>query len=245
MGGARPSLKRSSLSSVPTMRRPIDPGQRTGPPKHGRAASLGHVPTVGQNLVWGVHGDLKPANLLWFPNRDDRNDMGTIKISDFGSGEFKLTTARTSAPRTRYSPPYRPPEFDLPDSELTAPSSGDIWSLGCVFLEFATWYIGGSDLLEKLDHLRSTTSQGDPDESRAFFEIAKQADESTDKITDVCVPYPYNPTAIVKPEVIKVRHSLSLRRFNDDPSTSLQADVLVRKVYGLFTPQAGVLAHDW
>jgi len=143
--------------------------------------------------VLGLHGDIKPANLLWFPNHKDENDMGIIKISDFGSSQFKVC-ARASTPSTGHSPPYRPPEFDLHEFDSVTTSSGDIWSLGCVFLEFVTWYIGGSELLGKLDGLRGKTSEeGYVDESRAFFEISKQPDGRR--------------TAMVKPGITDVRHS--------------------------------------
>lgn len=36
---------------------------------------------------------------------------------------------------------YRAPEFDMPHGKISR--SSDIFSLGCVFLEFVTWYMEG------------------------------------------------------------------------------------------------------
>jgi serine/threonine protein kinase len=70
-------------------------------------------------IVFGRHGDIKPTNLLWLPDLVDRKDMGTIKICDFGAGEFSTNVSSPSAASSiSHSPPYRPPEFDQPDSMI-------------------------------------------------------------------------------------------------------------------------------
>jgi len=195
------ALKRSSLSSVPIVRRSVDSGPKMG---HKRPASLGQVPTLKQEVVSGAHMDIKPENLLWFPNH---KDLGTIKISDFGSSQFK-PASQASMSRTSYSPPYRPPESALPFYDTTSPSSGDIWSLGCVFLEFATWYIGGSGLLKTLDDLKAETSQKQKDASHSFFEMVDPADEAPEEIADI-IAATGGPTPIVKPDIKKVCITLS------------------------------------
>ncbi|KAF2688470.1 kinase-like protein [Lentithecium fluviatile CBS 122367] len=89
--------------------------------------------------LFGRHGDIKPQNILWFPNEG----LGILKITDFGSAHF---STRESDPAQGDSSPsftrlYRAPEDDLPNLVLTP--SYDIWSLGCVYLEFVTWFLGG------------------------------------------------------------------------------------------------------
>ncbi|KAG7144967.1 hypothetical protein HYQ46_006292 [Verticillium longisporum] len=42
---------------------------------------------------------------------------------------------------------YRSPEADTPHSDIS--SAADIWSLGCMFLEFATWQLLGWDAVEE------------------------------------------------------------------------------------------------
>ncbi|RSL68342.1 hypothetical protein CEP54_002882 [Fusarium duplospermum] len=96
------------------------------------------------------HSDLKPQNILLFPGG---NSIGTLKITDVGISKFHVlaTTKRlkpTSAKDVTMR--YCPPEFDesnpgkVKDNlegshELKLSRRFDIWSLGCVFLEFLVW----------------------------------------------------------------------------------------------------------
>lgn len=52
------------------------------------------------------------------------------------------------------SPTYRPPEWDLEGGCVS--ESSDIWSLGCAYLEFITWLLGGKDLLSKFQDARQS-----------------------------------------------------------------------------------------
>ncbi|KAF5597145.1 serine threonine kinase [Fusarium pseudocircinatum] len=95
------------------------------------------------------HGDLKPANILLFPEKSGRS---RLKITDVGLSKLHIlatsrrlngTTAKATTRR------YSPPEFDLlfdDDGEPVEDSDDiklsrkfDIWSLGCVFIEFLIW----------------------------------------------------------------------------------------------------------
>ncbi|KAF5596458.1 serine threonine kinase [Fusarium subglutinans] len=95
------------------------------------------------------HGDLKPANILVFP---EKSGSGRLKITDVGLSKLHIlatsrrlngTTAKATTRR------YSPPEFDLlfdDDGEPAEDSDDiklsrkfDIWSLGCVFIEFLFW----------------------------------------------------------------------------------------------------------
>ncbi|KAK4114680.1 kinase-like protein [Canariomyces notabilis] len=85
----------------------------------------------GKASICGRHGDIKPENILWF--KDGPNDkFGSLVLSDFGLGRSRL---------------YAPPESTHSEANsLTSHLSRqqyDIWSLGCVFLEFLTWFVGG------------------------------------------------------------------------------------------------------
>ncbi|KAK1959983.1 kinase-like protein [Colletotrichum sublineola] len=91
---------------------------------------------------WGRHGDIKPENILWF--QDYRNSRNFLVISDFGLTRFNTTNSRSKVPQhaiAGYSGTYRPPELDL--GKHVSPSY-DIWSLGCVFLEFVSWFLLGA-----------------------------------------------------------------------------------------------------
>ncbi|KAH8897355.1 kinase-like protein [Thozetella sp. PMI_491] len=144
-------------------------------------------------VVFGRHGDIKPSNLLWFPNYQDPEDRGIIKISDLGVGEFStISTARSTSSSIGHSPMYRPPECDLAGAAIT--SSYDVWTLGCLYLEFITWYLGGWALLHEFEELRIQATQG-LCRTSAFFEI----------ITDVSASG-HSQRATVKPIVTQVRN---------------------------------------
>ncbi|CAN9242477.1 unnamed protein product [Alternaria alternata] len=105
-------------------------------------------------ILFGRHGDIKPANILWFPETLSEKCFGTLKLSDFGTAHFSVEE-RTSI-QDRYAVPYsrsyRSPECQLPDGELS--SQCDVWALGCVFLEFVCWYVGGGKLLDEFERER-------------------------------------------------------------------------------------------
>lgn len=88
------------------------------------------------------HGDLKPPNILCFRNGDTIDDMRLV-IADVGLAKVhkEITEYRRHATKTTAtSVTYMPPEFDL-NARRDEPASRlyDIWSIGCVFLEFAIW----------------------------------------------------------------------------------------------------------
>ncbi|KAM0810032.1 putative Protein kinase [Seiridium cardinale] len=106
--------------------------------------------------LFGQHGDIKPENILWFPYSEDPLDgeKGIFKITDFGFAEFSreeqvdIRTRRCIA----LSSTYCPPENEL-DVNFIRPSY-DIWSLGCVFLHFMTWLLGGWELIKEFNKYR-------------------------------------------------------------------------------------------
>ena len=93
--------------------------------------------------LFGRHGDLKPENILWFPDSQSTGGHGILKITDFGIARFSSENVMSARVRglAPNSPTYRSPECDLINGELS--TACDIWALGCVFLEFITWFFGG------------------------------------------------------------------------------------------------------
>jgi serine/threonine protein kinase len=140
--------------------------------------------------VYGFHGDIKPTNVLWFPGPDkDKVISGNLKLSDFGqagiSGDTKANASAT--------PSYRPPEFDL-DGGVISPAF-DIWSLGCLYLEFVAWLLGGWTLLRSYNRRRMSPDAGwDFMEIDTFFQLVRTDNEET--------------AAVVKPAVIEVRQAI-------------------------------------
>ena len=142
---------------------------------------------------YGRHGDLKPENILWF---DDASG-GMLKISDFGLSEYSTIHNRSSKPNSGLatSMSYRAPECDLKGSRIGP--SYDIWTLGCLYLEFITWLLGGWDLVKAFEEKRMSP---DPTyynmRTDTFFELENRPNTEPEAIA-----------ARVKPAVTEVRTS--------------------------------------
>ncbi|KAH7001258.1 kinase-like domain-containing protein [Ilyonectria destructans] len=139
---------------------------------------------------WGCHWDIKPANILVFPGPGDDGpgpvQNFVLKLCDFGHSSIRLPDApeRRDHRPTKHTPVYRAPELDLRSHEISSPY--DIWSFGCVVLEFTTWFLLGSSGLETLASFRVDTMSDSPSQD-AFF-CLKETDGS-------------GVVAVLKPEV--------------------------------------------
>ncbi|KAJ4348747.1 uncharacterized protein N0V89_010125 [Didymosphaeria variabile] len=109
------------------------------------------------------HGDLKPANILWFKPkpRDNHNYViGTLKICDWGEAKNKTfatvmrhskTTAGVSTRR------YQPPEVDtgihlsISGESKRRSRLYDMWAMGCIILQTIVWLLYGYEGLEKFN----------------------------------------------------------------------------------------------
>ncbi|RKK64697.1 hypothetical protein BFJ69_g16608 [Fusarium oxysporum] len=113
-------------------------------------ASSNLVAKGGDDVVrelFGRHGDIKPENILWFPDKTSSRGIagGILRITDFGFTEFS-TKAEVKRDRRGFianSPTYRAPEIDLSSRKGLVSPSYDIWALGCLYLEFLAWWLGG------------------------------------------------------------------------------------------------------
>lgn len=151
--------------------------------------------SANENVVFGHHGDIKPENVLWFcePSHTDRNVGGTLKLSDFGLAEFSIHQTTSMPPKSKWgvSLAYRAPESDLKQGNAIG-RSYDIWTLGCLYLEFITWMLGGSQLLDEFAEARKARdAMWHEMETHTFFKL--EIDDRTRK-----------PTAIIKPAVKEV-----------------------------------------
>jgi serine/threonine protein kinase len=97
--------------------------------------------------TYGRHGDLKPENILWSNELEGGGPEGILLIADLGLGRFHRLESRSRVDPTERngSPTYTPPEVPL--GELIS-RAYDIWSLGCIFLEFTTWMLEGTQGLK-------------------------------------------------------------------------------------------------
>jgi hypothetical protein len=108
--------------------------------------------------LYGRHGDIKPENILWY--RDSHQGLGTLRICDFGVSEFHSTQSRSGIRNSHVasSPYYRPPEWELQDGTISR--SYDIWTIGCLYLEFLGWLLGGWKLVRNMSIARKPPSCG-------------------------------------------------------------------------------------
>lgn len=157
---------------------------------------------VNKNVVFGHHGDIKPENVLWFaePDQEDCNVGGTLKLSDFGLAEVSVHRTISMAPKSKWgvSLGYRAPEADLHRGAAIG-RSYDIWTLGCLYLEFITWMLGGSQLLDEFLEARKARDATWHDiETHTFFEL--KVDKGSGE-----------PIAVIKPAVTQVSLIISMR----------------------------------
>ncbi|KAK3987700.1 hypothetical protein QBC44DRAFT_294686 [Cladorrhinum sp. PSN332] len=116
-------------------------------------------PLAALRMLFCRHGDIKPKNILLFA---DVNEMsvgrkGILKITDFGAAEFGEVEA-VPQKALPFTPAYQPPEAGTRGGKGVMSTSYDIWGLGCLFLEFATWCFGGWDYIEEFE-----TNRMEPD----------------------------------------------------------------------------------
>jgi serine/threonine protein kinase len=97
------------------------------------------------------HGDLKPSNILCFTEGGET----VLKIADFGISRIHhdQTIARNSATATlSLTHSYQGPEVEFEklskDDQRPRSRKYDIWSLGCIFLEFSIWLLHGPKAIE-------------------------------------------------------------------------------------------------
>ncbi|KAG4438024.1 hypothetical protein IFR05_006483 [Cadophora sp. M221] len=121
--------------------------------------------------LFGRHGDIKPENFLWFEHDfETQIPNGVLKVADFGLGRFHGRNSRSGVnPDTvQTSPTYEPPECKL---RLPVSRAYDIWSLGCVFLEFITWLLVGSQEIEDFSEFRGRLEPRTGIDDDNFFTI--------------------------------------------------------------------------
>ncbi|KAF7559256.1 hypothetical protein G7046_g4896 [Stylonectria norvegica] len=125
---------------------------RYGSIKQERARESGQQETSAK--LYGRHGDIKPENIFLYRDPRDPSDQGTLKIGDFGSAEFNTTQSRSNKANDHIatSRSYQPPECDLISGKISR--SYDIWTMGCLYLEFVAWLLGGWELVRHLAVVR-------------------------------------------------------------------------------------------
>jgi serine/threonine protein kinase len=109
------------------------------------------MPRASENLnvsaeEYGRHGDLKPENILLFDSPKD--PRGILVVADLGLSTINSILSRTHTnSRTQVTPRYKPPECNIRGAKIR--QSYDIWTLGCLLLEWICWVIEGEDAREE------------------------------------------------------------------------------------------------
>ncbi|KAK3304898.1 kinase-like domain-containing protein [Chaetomium strumarium] len=125
--------------------------------------------------IYGRHGDIKPENILLFRDHENSKDLGRLVLADFGLSRFhsEITKTYFTYKDIVSTVTYRPPECDMEERHVSR--SFDIWSLGCVLLEFVAWYLGGWNLVTEFVTCRQTFNPLYPNWLvDDFFEIVRQ-----------------------------------------------------------------------
>ncbi|KAK1522511.1 CMGC protein kinase [Colletotrichum costaricense] len=167
----------------------------------------------GQPL-YGRHGDIKPENILWFKSEG----LGKLVLSDLGLTRTHRQESRSNRPGENIpvSPNYRPPECDMEGVKGRISRSFDIWTLGCLILEFMVWVLDGWEGYEKFKERRMSpyiTSHDTP----IYFEILRVAGEQ----------YAFNIKESVTKEFDRLRGHRSCSQFINDLLTLVQTRLLI------------------
>lgn len=143
---------------------------------------------------WGRHGDIKPENILWFEKHDEKDDY--LVISDFGLTSFNTAHSRSKVAHdaiTGYTGTYRPPEVDL-RHEIS--QRYDIWSLGCVYLEFVSWFLlGHKETHDTFSSHRAEEERGKSIQEDTFY-ILDSAPALSGKVTGAQVKQSVNTVSL-------------------------------------------------
>jgi serine/threonine protein kinase len=135
----------------------------------GIADGLATLHKCYKGLKIAYHQDLKPANILIV--------NGVFKIADFGLLVFKPVsslddTGSTGVPNAHNTGVYAAPR----QGNYTRDS--DIWSLGCIISELATFDIQGRDEVKSYKEARTADGQSGKDFPRFFYGQTKVVKKS-------------------------------------------------------------------
>ncbi|KAM7214971.1 Protein kinase-like domain containing protein [Rhypophila decipiens] len=142
-------------------------------------SKIGAAPTPKH----GFHGDIKPGNILVYNTwSGHKHPLGILQITDFGISSFHHTASLSGISRGRDTHSYRPPESNLPFMKTT--QSHDIWTLGCLFLDFLTWLVKGTEAIADFQKKRISFGFSDNEAISTFYQVDGQNGRTVISISD-------------------------------------------------------------
>jgi hypothetical protein len=105
-----------------------------------------------------LHGDVRPPNLLMFPETQKNERVVRLSVHDLGIARALRSSSEVvffGSPEARCT--YMAPEVTLHKKETFM---SDLWSFGCILLDQITWLVGGPDMVEEFRRLRVHTADG-------------------------------------------------------------------------------------
>ncbi|KAI0468301.1 hypothetical protein F4859DRAFT_491162 [Xylaria cf. heliscus] len=142
-------------------------GEQWKAAEHKVLATDDQLDSTGKIRKYGRHGDIKPENLLWY--KDQKDEFGVLRFTDFGVSELNSSLSKSKVvSNIAGTLAYRAPESDIP--EWPTRQSADMWSLGCVYLEFITWLLGGESLLREFCEKRMSWDNAGHVKMDTFFD---------------------------------------------------------------------------
>ncbi|KAF5557917.1 kinase-like (PK-like) [Fusarium napiforme] len=151
----------------------------------------------GGSTGYGRHGDIKCDNILCFKKLGGEDEI-VLVLSEFGLSTLNSVKSRSNFPNHKVAPVpgYRPPECDIEGGTISR--AFDIWTLGCLFLELITWFLGGPRYVEEFDQARTTMFINGAN-NNIFFAFKRRPDHNTYAV-------------LVKAEVVEMLYSKCTKR---------------------------------
>lgn len=158
-----------------------------------------------------LHADIKPENILCFTRGGGTEGPFTLKLADFG--QTRLVVGKNlDTERLAHTKTYRAPEFDVEDFIQL---NYDVWSLGCLFLEFITWVLLGWTGVEEFctDRLEETNERDtDPYDNWREDIFFKKVCKTRTLLSLVPVSFSYKIERKIHRRLSTKHHVVSIRR---------------------------------
>jgi serine/threonine protein kinase len=116
--------------------------------------------------LWGRHGDIKAENILLFGDEAWPN----LVVADLGIGALHRLISRSEVQPKSISTTrtYRPPEVDMKTGKVSR--AYDMWTLGCLFLDMLTWFLGNEEYRMRFQNERMSDKPHEL-QTDTYFEV--------------------------------------------------------------------------